>query len=70
MDKRIDKLISSNPNVSREDVKGDWGTKIANKEYKRAKNINRAGKVAMIATPILAAGGTALALRKKNKKEE
>lgn len=67
MDKRIDKLISSNPNVPRED---EWVTKITNKEYKRAKNINRAGKVAMIATPILAVGGTALALRKKNKKEE
>jgi len=40
------------------------------KEYKRAKNINRLGKAAMIATPIAVAGGTALALRKKNKKEE
>lgn len=40
------------------------------KEYKRAKNINRLGKAAMIATPIAVAGGTALAIKKKKEKND
>ena len=69
MKKRISKWgddwVTKHKDVTREEAE-----KAAVEYYKRAKNINRAGKVAMIATPILAAGGTALALRKKNKKEE
>jgi len=40
------------------------------KEYKRAKNINRLGKAAMIATPIAVASGTALAIKKKKEKKD
>lgn len=68
MDERIDKIISNNKDFQYKD-KGKMD-EITAKEYKRAKNINRLGKAAMIATPIAVAGGTALALRKKNKKEE
>jgi len=39
------------------------------KAYKRAKNINRLGKAAMIATPIAVAGGTALAVKKRKEKK-